>query len=69
MSDDFKIGELSGQIRGLVGSMGELRSDVKDIKETVEDLKLWRAKVFGISTACGIGSAAMFELGLRLLKP
>jgi hypothetical protein len=56
--DAFMLGELKADMRNLTGAVKALTGQVRTLNDEVEGIKLFRAKVVGMS----IGAAAIVSL-------
>lgn len=65
---DFAIGQLTAEVKNLSKELADLSLEVANTKNKLEDINLWRSKVFGVSLGASFVGSAVVQL-LVILWP
>lgn len=58
VNNNFKLGELTGDVKGIKDSVGKIEVFMKEYDSRITDLENWRSQVLGI--VVGISSIVTF---------
>ena len=67
-SDDYQFGRLIAEVKHLVSAVETLSGQVTSLRIELEELKMFRSRVVGMSVGASLLASASLSLGLSVLK-
>lgn len=56
-SQEYLLGQLSGNVKGLTEALRSVQFDIKALRDAVDSIRLWRAQVIGMAIAVSIAAS------------
>ena len=67
-SDDYQFGRLTTEVGHLASAVRALTGQVAALRQELEELKMFRSKVLGMSVAASLLASVVLSLGMALAK-